>query len=113
MASATPGPWYIYEGNPHWVMATDPDDDTPWLVAKVEPYAGPGDATPANARLIAAAPCLLAAAQSLADAFPESDEDNTVESIWGRYGAELAAAVRDARAALSNATTPTPAGDAA
>jgi hypothetical protein len=44
---------------------------------------------------------MLAALKALTNAYPENDEDNSVENLWARYGSEFACAVRDARAAVA------------
>lgn len=96
----TPGPWHIYKGNPNWIMAVDPGDDTPWLIAKTEPHAGPGDATPANARLIAAAPELMAALTGMIDMYVELVESGDA----GFWNAEEVHEVIAAHAAIAKAT---------
>ncbi len=53
-----------------------------------------------RAELIARAPALLRAVMALCRTFPESDDDNSIDSIWGRYGSELAMAVKAAREAM-------------
>ena len=59
---ATPGPWVI--GTDDDGTAVETDDGAmfvvtnTWSIARINGYAGPSDATPANARLIAAAPDL-------------------------------------------------------
>lgn len=58
----------------------------------------------ANANLIIAAPDMFGACDALCRAFPETDSDNSIESLWARYGSELALAVQSARQALSKAT---------
>jgi hypothetical protein len=84
----TPGPWHVGDTAPAIVY-----DATGWAVANAVTYHNKHvDAMQANARLIAAAPCLLAALQAIAEgcSFPEDDVQR---------------AVRDrARAAIAKAT---------
>lgn len=55
----TPGPWVVDPEDARFVIAPDPDGDEPWQIARAAEFAGPGEATIPNARLIAAAPDLL------------------------------------------------------
>lgn len=50
--------------------------------------------------LVSERDALRGAARLLADAFPEDDEDNSIDALRGRYGSEFAAAVKAAREAL-------------
>ena len=69
MAKHTPGPWKVRDSDPLVVIAPDPDDPRdPWSIAKAYMAAGysEGDEeSHANAKLIAAAPELLAACEQL------------------------------------------------
>ena len=63
----TPGPWHISSDDPLAVRAEDGDGDD-WEVANAVDYCGfPEIQSKANARLIAAAPDLLAALERLAE----------------------------------------------
>lgn len=63
----TPGPWHTDGSSVYW---RSPSDGNNWLIAQlVEPPVRPSDEVEANARLIAAAPDLLAGCQALIELF--------------------------------------------
>lgn len=63
----TPGPWYVANNADQTIMAGTPDEPIDWICI---PQKGL-DASPANARLMAAAPELLVAAKECADALAD------------------------------------------
>lgn len=88
----TPGPWFI-DGDD--IRAPDGDDD-PWYVAEVITGCGPGDATPANARLIAAAPDLLEALKDAQKAIRELRDQGAPTAYWDDIEAANKAAISKA-----------------
>lgn len=42
------------------------------------------------------------ALEAWSTAYPESDPDNSIESLWGRYGSEFASAMKATRSALAD-----------
>ena len=100
-AMHTPGPWIVDEDDPHVILAPDGDDD-PWFVAEAAYDCGPDMSGKANARLIAAAPDMLAALRG-AEALITND-------VTRDFGATLAAnpmpgsVLANIRTALAKAT---------
>ena len=91
--SHTPGPWSAVSCRVGWYIASAPDGAIVVDTGDAEGRYGPIESE-ANARLIAAAPELLAALQAIAEgcSFPEDDVQR---------------AIRDrARAAIAKATQP-------
>jgi hypothetical protein len=91
MSKHTPGPWGIDEGMSVWIMAG------PLHVATI-PRAADGDWSPANARLMAAAPEMLEALKQIAGALEDwasipPPRDNTGEERALVVAAALARAV--------------------
>jgi hypothetical protein len=87
----TPGPWVVDRSHPDWVEGT-----TIWAndVVVAHAVADQHHQTEENARLIAAAPCLLAALQELVEYFgPMPNVDNGLDER-----------LTNARAAIDNAT---------
>lgn len=99
--SHTPGPWRLNRGDQctvEWVDPENPDD--PLVVAKTytSPFAPAREIARANARLIAAAPRLLALALSLQDWIEEDtlvDLDEISDEVKDLHG-ETIAAITDA-----------------
>lgn len=76
MPEHTPGPWTLgsFDGNPAYVSVYGPNDE---LVADVHADEFDENEAEANARLIAAAPDLLAACEALVDGRQETNTDYT------------------------------------
>lgn len=111
-ATHTPGPWLLDEGLPGGVYS---DDATGSIVARCmgvgfESVARPAVESRANARLIAAAPKMLAALAPFEDVDGEGSEDFPDETkvvvTFGRttYYALTLGDFRRARAAITKAT---------
>ncbi len=84
MTTHTPGPWHVSD---QWIVATGPYEAENWDRAWICQWGS--TTTEANARLIAAAPDLLAALESMLEAF----EPHLV-------------AIIEAEAAITKATAP-------
>lgn len=108
MSKATPGPWEIAPYNDIEIRFIVDEDDL--LIADCRPYIdpyyrnekdrrykNPKNPNEANARLIAAAPCLLEALQEVMSWIYDWDPDFTFENEWD--GTEI-----KARAAIEKAT---------
>jgi hypothetical protein len=97
LSKVTPGPWYlpigVFDGNSVAipVHAKDAEDGEDWEVAVVLPWAGPGNATASNARLIAAAPDLAAEVLALRAERDAALARAEVERLlpWAKLGAAL------------------------
>ena len=72
-----PGPWFIDPEEPLSITAAD-GDNHPWLVARAVWFCGHEEETaPANARLISAAPDLLAALEAVLSSLKAYRKRNT------------------------------------
>ena len=101
MSKHTPGPWFAARNSSFWEVKPQRelfDYNTPFTVADVcasAPGNPDGGLQEANARLIAAAPDLLASLQLMVDRFLDTE---------GSYGAWENDALEAARAAIAKAT---------
>jgi hypothetical protein len=92
MAGFTPGPWRLLtlaRTNSTYVMDSTPDRDGR-VVGNVIATPTTNPAWEANARLIASAPCLLAA---LSEFVRLSDDPEATAEQWGKAKAEAAQAI--------------------
>ena len=99
----TPGPWKVdRDGDLPWMVLAD-FDDLPWgMVAEVPVFTGCEDEAGANARLLAAAPELLAALEAVEAMI---NKRPIVVGATTKEGRDAARAVFDqARAAINKAT---------
>ncbi len=88
----TAGPWVLDESTDRLIVLAPDGDDTPWEVAIVDVDCGFGLEPQANARLIAAAPDLLAALERvdlLADV-------HGAPEVWNNCICEARAAIKKA-----------------
>lgn len=98
VATHTPGPWKVGTG---WVMGPENQKGAPICTIGVSPV------DDANARLIAAAPDLLAALKDIIENAVSVGEDEDLCAFCGRYGGPICdsddCAGNSARAAIAKA----------
>lgn len=84
MSGHTPGPWTVYPDNGYFNIGAGKDD--------CDVVSSEGISDEANARLIAASPCLLAALKALMKSIHyDSCEESDTEENWTEYQAAQAA----------------------
>lgn len=81
----TPGPWIADRSDTgfgyEWIIRAANGADAPREIALVYAHCGPGNATPANARLMTAGPEILAALYNAASFISGFEEDEMQEGI--------------------------------